>query len=154
VTTPERSARTPGRASQDTPGARGQGDAPAGLRRIGWRPLAVALAVIGLLLGADWARSPQRQVTTRAALLAIDLYQATLARGMGKIGVRCRFTPSCSRYGEAVIARDGVALGGLRALWRIARCGPWTPYGTVDPPERSGGDVPAVGGAKASVPDQ
>jgi uncharacterized protein len=109
---------------------------PAGGRgRIGWRPLAITLAVLGLSLGADWSRPPARQWTTRAALGAIDLYQATLSRGLGALGTRCRFTPSCSHYGEAVIRRDGVAVGGARALWRVMRCGPWTPYGTVDEPE-------------------
>ena len=37
-------------------------------------------------------------------------------------------------YSEAVIGRDGAAVGGWRALRRLARCGPWTPEGTSDPP--------------------
>jgi len=35
--------------------------------------------------------------------------------------MRCRFTPTCSRYAEAVIARDGVIRGGMKAITRIAR---------------------------------
>ncbi|HVS14978.1 MAG TPA: membrane protein insertion efficiency factor YidD [Thermoanaerobaculia bacterium] len=107
---------------------------PARRGRVAWRPLAATLAVLGLTLGADWARAPERQWTTRASLVAIDLYQATLSRGLSSLGARCRFTPSCSHYGEAVIRRDGIAVGGARALWRVVRCGPWTPYGTVDEP--------------------
>jgi putative component of membrane protein insertase Oxa1/YidC/SpoIIIJ protein YidD len=33
-----------------------------------------------------------------------------------------------------VIARDGIVRGGLKALARIARCGPWTAQGTRDDP--------------------
>ena len=64
-------------------------------------------------------------------LAAIDLYQATLS---GRTGVRCRYQPTCSLYGEAVIRRDGALVGGARTAWRILRCGPWTPAGTKDPP--------------------
>jgi putative membrane protein insertion efficiency factor len=68
------------------------------------------------------------------ALAGIHVYQATVAPVMAGAGMRCRFTPSCSRYAEAVIARDGVLTGGWRAIKRIARCGPWTPPRTVDEP--------------------
>ena len=68
------------------------------------------------------------------ALGGIHLYQHTIAPMAGRVGARCRFTPSCSRYAEAVIARDGLARGGWKAVKRIARCGPWTPRGTRDEP--------------------
>jgi hypothetical protein len=61
-------------------------------------------------------------------------YQHAVAPVMTRIGVRCRFTPSCSRYAEAVIARDGVMRGGWKSLKRIARCNPLTAMGTVDVP--------------------
>jgi uncharacterized protein len=51
-----------------------------------------------------------------------------------RVGARCRFTPTCSRYAEAVIARDGAMRGGWKALARIARCNPFTPMGTRDDP--------------------
>jgi len=134
----ERSDEPGNCARQDRPSDDGR--AP---RRLAWRPLAVTLALLGLVLGADWSRPPERQLSTRAALAAIDLYQATLSRGVSRVGVRCRFTPTCSRYGEAVIARDGIAVGGARALWRVMRCGPWTPYGTLDSPGPSDAVRPA-----------
>jgi len=68
------------------------------------------------------------------ALGSIHWYQRALAPAAARIGLRCRFTPTCSRYAETVIARDGVARGGAKALRRIARCGPWTARGTVDAP--------------------
>lgn len=69
-----------------------------------------------------------------AALQAIHVYQRSLAPLVERLGVRCRFTPSCSRYAETVIARDGLITGGWMALLRIGRCGPWTTEGTPDPP--------------------
>jgi hypothetical protein len=92
-----------------------------------------ALAVF-LLLALDLARAPERQLTGRALLAGIDLYQATLSPALGALGARCRFTPTCSHYGEAAIRQDGALIGTLRTAHRIARCGPWTPAGTYDPP--------------------
>ena len=57
-----------------------------------------------------------------------------LAPAAARIGLRCRFAPTCSRYAEAVIARDGIVRGGLKALGRIARCNPLTQMGTRDEP--------------------
>ena len=67
-------------------------------------------------------------------LASIRAYQRALAPAAARIGLRCRFTPTCSRYAETVIARDGVVRGGLKALARIARCNPLTPVGTRDEP--------------------
>ncbi len=68
------------------------------------------------------------------ALKSIHVYQRALAPAAARLGMRCRFTPTCSRYAETVIGRDGVARGGLKALARIARCNPLTPMGTLDEP--------------------
>ena len=70
----------------------------------------------------------------RLALGSIHVYQRNLAGAAARIGLRCRFTPTCSRYAETVISRDGVWRGGWRALARVARCGPWTAPGTRDEP--------------------
>jgi len=93
----------------------------------------VALAVLALL-AFDLARPPAEQLSAGLLLAAIDVYQATLSPRMSGIGVHCRFRPTCSHYAEAVIRQDGALVGSARAAWRIARCGPWTPAGTVDPP--------------------
>lgn len=68
------------------------------------------------------------------ALAGIHLYQRALSPLAARAGIRCRFTPTCSRYAETVITRDGIVRGGWRALERVARCGPWTPQGTADEP--------------------
>jgi putative membrane protein insertion efficiency factor len=95
-----------------------------------WLPI---LAIL-LLLGIDMARPPRDQISARALLGGIHLYQATLSPRMGAVGVRCRFQPTCSHYGEGAIRKYGAWTGTWKALWRIARCGPWTPAGTIDPP--------------------
>jgi len=68
------------------------------------------------------------------ALAGIHGYQRAMAPLAERVGIRCRFAPSCSRYAEIVVARDGAVRGGWRALKRIVRCNPLTPGGTVDPP--------------------
>jgi putative membrane protein insertion efficiency factor len=68
------------------------------------------------------------------ALGSIHFYQRALAPSAARIGLRCRFRPTCSRYAETVIARDGVVSGGWKAFKRIARCNPLTAMGTVDEP--------------------
>ncbi len=86
------------------------------------------------MLATDLARPPAAQLSARAMLAAIDLYQAALSPRVDRLGVSCRFEPSCSHYGEAVIRRHGALAGGAKAAWRILRCGPWTSGGTQDPP--------------------
>ena len=92
------------------------------------------LSVLLLALAVDFARPAQEQLSARALLGAIHLYQAALSPRMPALGVRCRFRPTCSHYAEGAIAKYGALRGSLRAAWRVARCGPWTPQGTYDPP--------------------
>ncbi len=96
-----------------------------------WRAV---LLVIALALACDVSRSPADQWSARGLLAAIHLYQRTLSPLMPGIGVRCRFTPTCSHYGEGAITKYGTLKGTALTAWRILRCGPWTPAGTVDPP--------------------
>jgi putative membrane protein insertion efficiency factor len=97
------------------------------------RAIAIVLT-LAVLLGVDLAQPPSRQVSARALLGAIHLYQATLSPRMPLLGVHCRFTPTCSHYAEGAIRKYGAAVGSARAVARVARCGPWTPLGTYDPP--------------------
>jgi putative membrane protein insertion efficiency factor len=95
--------------------------------------LGIVLAVAALTC-YDLTRPPIAQWSAAVAVSGIHLYQDTLAPALGALGVGCRFEPSCSRYAVASIRQLGMLKGGWRALRRIARCGPWTPQGTVDPP--------------------
>ena len=100
------------------------------------RRLKAWIIVFGLLLalGFDLARAPRNQLTARFLVGSIHLYQATLSPALGAAGVRCRFKPSCSHYAEGAIRKYGAWAGSWKAVWRVLRCGPWTPVGTVDYP--------------------
>lgn len=77
-------------------------------------------------------RNAVRAAGAPARLLLIALihvYRATLS---GVLGGQCRFYPSCSSYALDAIRLHGAIKGTLLAMWRIARCGPFTDGG-VDP---------------------
>jgi len=95
---------------------------------------AVLLAALTGLAAGDSLKPPYDQVTAKAGVAAIDAYRATVGALLHRTGiVRCRFEPTCSYYGEAVIKRYGIVRGGWMAAQRVFRCGPWTPAGTKDP---------------------
>lgn len=96
--------------------------------------IVVAVAVVAAALGFDLASPPERQWTHRGLIAAIELYQAVASPLLARSGVRCRFEPTCSHYAVSVLKRYGAAGGTWRAAWRVLRCAPWTPAGTVDPP--------------------
>ena len=81
-----------------------------------------------LLIGVVWLEGRSLIISS------IHLYQRQLAPVAARLGATCRFEPSCSRYAETVIARDGVVVGGWKTMRRLVKCGPWTPRGTRDDP--------------------
>jgi putative membrane protein insertion efficiency factor len=98
------------------------------------RRLLALVLVATILMIADLRRAPADQMTARAAVAGIHLYQATLSRVYSRAGVQCRFSPTCSHYAEACLLRFGAARGAWLAARRVLKCGPWTPAGTHDPP--------------------
>jgi hypothetical protein len=91
-----------------------------------------AIAIVLVAVALDLRRPSANQWSTAAALGSIHLYQATLSPVYAKLGVRCRFTPTCSHYGEEAVRKYGAVRGGYLAAKRVLRCGPWTSMGTVD----------------------
>jgi uncharacterized protein len=83
---------------------------------------------------ADLARAPESQLSARVLRAGIHVYQHTLSPMMPSVGIQCRFEPTCSRYADVVIGRHGAVRGSWLTIRRLARCGPWTPAGTIDPP--------------------
>ena len=45
---------------------------------------------------------------------------------------KCKYIPTCSQYALEAIERYGVVRGGIKALWRIFRCNPFS-KGGFDP---------------------
>lgn len=77
----------------------------------------------------DWPK-------TLGRLLGIGLirfYQLTLS---SFIGSGCRHLPTCSEYGYEAIARHGLIKGGVLAIKRILKCGPWGTSGHDPVPEK------------------
>ncbi len=64
----------------------------------------------------------------------IKLYRLILSP---LIGQQCRFTPTCSKYGEQAIERFGALKGGWLTLKRIGKCGPWHQGGYDPVPEQT-----------------
>jgi putative membrane protein insertion efficiency factor len=96
-----------------------------------------AVVIAGALTGGmilDASRAPADQWSGKASVLAIHAYQRIGSPLVARMGVRCRFTPSCSRYGALAIEKYGIARGSWLTARRIARCRPGTPIGTVDYP--------------------
>ena len=100
----------------------------------GRRRFFIIAIVLVIAAAVDTRRPPTDQFMTRAAIAAIHVYQATLSKWYERAGVQCRFDPTCSHYGEAVMRQFGAPRGGWLAMKRVLRCGPWTPMGTADPP--------------------
>lgn len=92
----------------------------------------VCVAVLAVLL--DASRPPARQLSARAALIAIHAYHDLGLGHVGGVRQHCRLRPTCSTYAGIVISRFGIARGGWLTLKRLLRCGPWTPRGTIDRP--------------------
>jgi putative membrane protein insertion efficiency factor len=69
----------------------------------------------------------------RWVLGLIHGYQRTLSP---LLGARCRYLPSCSRYGYEAIEVHGLARGGWMAVKRVGRCHPWGGHGYDPVPGR------------------
>ncbi|MFA5318405.1 MAG: membrane protein insertion efficiency factor YidD [Patescibacteria group bacterium] len=61
----------------------------------------------------------------------IKIYQKTISFDHGWFKFffphgYCRFYPSCSEYGIRAIDKYGIIGGGIKTIWRILRCNPWS----------------------------
>lgn len=97
------------------------------------RVLIIVALVLAGLVAHDMTVETGRGYAARGAIAAIDTYRAHGSRRVGRV-VTCRFTPTCSAYGREAFAKYGFAKGLAKTSWRILRCGPWTPAGTVEFP--------------------
>lgn len=65
-----------------------------------------------------------------AGLGLIRFYQLTFSKTLP--AGTCRFYPSCSHYGYQAIVKHGIIKGSGLAVWRVARCQPFS-KGGYDP---------------------
>ena len=97
------------------------------------RATLIAVVAVAVWAAHDLLVPPTYAVDARAAVAAIDSYRSHISPHLHGI-IQCRFVPTCSVYGRESIRKYGLLRGGARTAWRLARCGPWTPLGTPDPP--------------------
>ena len=62
----------------------------------------------------------------------ICLYKRFLSPIFQKMGIRCRYYPSCSEYSKQAIEKYGVLKGVFLGIKRILRCNPFS-KGGYDP---------------------
>jgi putative membrane protein insertion efficiency factor len=86
---------------------------------------ALASAVRAALLGI-------RSLVAELLVLSIRVYQLVLSPLLGNC---CRFEPSCSRYAQLCIERQGPVRGTWLGFLRVLRCNPFCPGGHDPPPE-------------------
>jgi putative membrane protein insertion efficiency factor len=94
-----------------------------------WLVLFAGLAVLAVL---DSLRAPAQQLTARAYVGSVHVYQ-DIGRPALKGRVVCRFTPSCSDYSIESVQRHGIRRGLVLTAQRLVRCNHDTPLGTYDP---------------------
>jgi len=102
-------------------------------RRKGPRTRVIVAALFAAWIAHDLLVPPRYAIDAHAAVAAINQYRGHVSPHLRGV-VECRFQPTCSWYGHEAIRKHGLLIGGAKTFWRIARCGPWTKLGTVDPP--------------------
>ena len=90
------------------------------------------LVLLVALIALDATRAPQKQVTARLYLGAVQFYQRDL-QPLTASFIRCRYKPTCSRYSIQAVQRFGIAKGLGLTIKRIASCNGSVPMGTNDP---------------------
>jgi putative membrane protein insertion efficiency factor len=91
-----------------------------------------ALLAAAVLVASPLALSAGTR--TALAVDAIHAYRTFASPVAARLGIRCRFQPTCSRYAEEAVRKYGVWKGSLKAGRRLLRCTPLTPMGTIDNP--------------------
>ena len=94
--------------------------------------IAALLVLLIGLIALDATRAPQKQVTARLYLGAVQFYQRDL-QPLTASFIRCRYNPTCSRYSIQAVQRFGIAKGLGLTIKRIASCNGSVPMGTNDP---------------------
>lgn len=95
-------------------------------------PYLIVVAASACLLLFDVCREPDRQISARAYLAMVWMYQTHVGPVL-KGRVRCRYSPTCSRYSSTAVRRYGIVKGFVLTVRRLARCRRSVPLGTEDP---------------------
>ena len=75
--------------------------------------------------GAPFGRAVSR--AARVIVIApIVVYRRVISPVLPR---RCKYEPTCSRYGLDAIRTYGILRGIVLAVWRVLRCNPWSDGG-------------------------
>ena len=91
-----------------------------------------AMLVLIALAALDSTRAAEKQWTAHGYLAAVGVYQRNVSPELAG-GVRCRFTPTCSRYSAEAVRRYGIREGLVLTAKRLWRCRDGVKFGTEDP---------------------
>ena len=92
----------------------------------------ILFVAVVVLAGADSLRRPDRQVTARLYVAAVQGYQH-YGRSLLSGYVACRYTPTCSRYSVQAVEKHGIRRGLMLSVQRLFSCNRSVPLGTTDP---------------------
>ena len=92
----------------------------------------VVLIAIGLLFLEANIREPEKQISARAYIRGVRLYQKVSHYTLGDY-VQCRFKPTCSNYSIEAVKKYGLMKGVVLTAKRLYSCRPSVPLDTVSP---------------------
>lgn len=74
------------------------------------------------------------RIIKKVVIKLISFYQHTLSPDHGFPKAHyphgfCRYYPSCSEYAKQAIIKRGLWSGGVKSLFRLLRCNPFSPGG-------------------------
>ena len=95
------------------------------------RVLLVSILLV-VAAGADSFRPPDRQITAKINIAAVNGYQRW-GRPISKKFIRCRYRPTCSVYSIEAVEKYGIRKGLVLTTKRLIACQPSVPDGTPDP---------------------
>ena len=75
-----------------------------------------------------------RPLSFVSVLLVKHIYRRFISPRLSKVGVQCRFYPTCSEYAIQAIQKYGFFEGWTKAINRIGRCRPTNYDSCVDIP--------------------
>ena len=109
-----------------------QSQVPALRRLKPWASVLACVVVFGGFLWLDGLRPPGRQLSSRAYIGLVRVYQQ-YGRPVTRKFVKCRYVPTCSEYSVEAFQKYGFFRGLKLTAKRLTSCRRSVPLGTRDP---------------------
>lgn len=89
------------------------------------RLVAKALIGLALFLAAESFFAPAFQPTAWLLRGGVGAWRWAISPAAKALGVRCRYSPTCSEYAAGTLERSGTLRGLALITGRLWRCSPW-----------------------------